>query len=240
MRYLVIFGYWMVAVLLLAAVLVSLGYGFGRALFFATALLPGMFCARLLLPMALRAPSRRAIAVVCVTAGVVVVEWLAMLLAYVYTMPEPGWNAQFPALFSNPVFLLVLLAAFVLPGELLSRYLDRKMPRDRSLSFISDRRKITLSPSQIAYVESCDSEVLLHGTDGVQYRTKTRISQWEQLLDSRFERIHRAYIVNADCVTGFGAGYVQLGELRLEVSRKYKERVAARFSGQDSLVQSGE
>lgn len=236
MRYLVTFGYWIAVVLMLAAVLVSFDYSFGHALFLASAMLPGMFCAKFFLPMAMREPKRRVFSVGCVVVGIVIVEWVAMMLACIGMMPESEWSTHFPSLFSNPVFILILLTAFVVPEELLSRYLKRKMPRDNSLSFISDRRKIKLPPSDILYVESCDSEVLLHGVDGAVYRTKTRISQWEQLLDGRFVRIHRAYIVNADLVTDFSATQVALGEWRLEVSRKYKEAVLTRFATDERVV----
>ena len=42
MRYLVLFGYWMAAVLLLAAVCMSFDYGAGRSLFIATSMLPAV------------------------------------------------------------------------------------------------------------------------------------------------------------------------------------------------------
>ncbi len=48
----------------------------------------------------------------------------------------------------------------------------------------------------ILYVESNDNEVFIHAANGCSYRTRTRISQWEKLLDDRFVRIHRAYLVN--------------------------------------------
>lgn len=237
MRYLVTFGYWVAAVLLLATVMVSFGYGFGRASFIASSLLPGMLAAKFFLPGALRSPRRKGIAVVSVAAGILVLEWLAMLLAYTYTQVDP-WHddVSFPPLFSNPAFLLILLAAFVIPEELLARYLGRRLPRMKRVTFISERRKVTLPVSEIAYVASNDSEVLLHRTNGEVLRTKTRISQWESLLDERFVRIHRSYLVNAEHVTGVAPTAVAIGGRRLEVSRKYRESVAVRFA--DSMDRS--
>ncbi|MDE5815317.1 MAG: hypothetical protein K2H42_03360, partial [Alistipes sp.] len=63
MRYLATFGYWVAAVLILASVLAGFGYSFDRALFVASAMLPGMFCAKFFLPEAFRAPRRRGVAV---------------------------------------------------------------------------------------------------------------------------------------------------------------------------------
>lgn len=59
MKHLATFLYWLAAVFALALILVSFDYRFGRALFLATSLLPGMFCAKFFLPMALRAERRR-------------------------------------------------------------------------------------------------------------------------------------------------------------------------------------
>ena len=116
MRYFATFGYWIAAVLILASVLVGFGYSFERALFIATAMLPGMFCAKFFLPEACRAPRRRVVAVVAVSLGILVVEWLAMLLAHGYTRIVPWYDDMpFPMVFFNPLFLLLLLTAIVLP-----------------------------------------------------------------------------------------------------------------------------
>ncbi len=224
MRYLATIGYWMVAVLILAAVIVSFGYSFDRALFLATAMLPGMFCAKFFLPQAIRAPRRRAIAVIAVSLAILVIEWIAMLLAHSYTQVVP-WcdDIPFPTLFLNPFFLLLVLAAIVVPETLLARCLDRRLPHAERISFISDRRRVTLETTQIVYVESNDSEVLLHTLDGAVYRTKTRISQWERLLDDRFVRIHRAYIVNSAFAEELAGNQVVVAGKRFELSRKYRE-----------------
>ncbi len=229
MRYLILCAYWAGTVLLLALLLMSFDYGFGRALFVASSMLPGMLCAQCFLPQALTVPRRRWVAVAGVAMGAVVVEWVAMLLANRYTQVAAGPREEFPALFSNPVFLSILLAAFVFPGECLSRWLRRRLPRPRSITFISERHKVTLPFAAILYVESNDCEVLLHTTDGSVYRTRTRISQWERLLDDRFVRIHRAYLVNADFATSVSAQSVEVGGIRIECSRKYRETAIARL-----------
>ncbi len=239
MRYLATIGYWMLAVLILAAVIVSFGYSFDRALFLATAMLPGMFCAKFFLPQAIRATRRRAVAVIAVSLAILVIEWIAMLLAHRYTQVVP-WqdDIPFPTLFLNPFFLLLVLAAIVVPETLLARYLDRRLPHAERVSFISERRRVTLETTQIVYVESNDSEVLLHTLDGAVYRTKTRISQWERLLDDRFVRIHRAYIVNSAFAEELAGNQIVVAGKRFELSRKYREeaihllaRIAPRLNG---------
>ncbi len=233
MRYLATIGYWAVAVLLLASVVSGSGYPFDCALFVASAKLPGMFCAKFILPEAFRAPRRRGVAVVAVGLGIVVVEWVAMLLAHRYMQGE-WWQEEvpFPTLFSNPAFLVLLLAAIVIPETLLSRYLDRLLPRMKEIAFVSDRRRVTLEVAQIVYVESNDDEVLVHTLDGGSYRTKTRISQWERLLDDRFVRIHRAYIVNSEQVVSVGGGQAVVAGRTFDLSRKYREGAMRRMKKQ--------
>lgn len=229
MRYWAMAGYWAGAVLSLAVLLVSFDYEFGRALFIASSLLPGMLCAQFFLPQAFAASQRRGVAVVCAVAGVVMVEWVSMLLACTYTRVVVWPHSSFPALFSNPIFLLVVTVAFVLPGELLARWLRQRLPQPRHIAFVSERRKVTLALAAILYVESNDTEVALHTVDGAVYRTRTRISQWEQQLGERFVRIHRAYIVNADHVVRITAQAVEIDGLQIEFSRKYRESAFARL-----------
>ena len=117
MKHLATFLYWLAAVFALALILVSFDYRFGRALFLATSLLPGMFCAKFFLPMALRAERRRVLAVICVVASTLIIEWMSLLLASFHTTPSENlMRAPFPGLFSNPVFILILLVAIVVPG----------------------------------------------------------------------------------------------------------------------------
>ena len=111
-------GYWCVVVLMLASVMASCGYEFRQGVFLSTTMLPGMFCAKLSLPGALRASNRRAVAVAGVAGGILVIEWLALLLAhrYIWSGWLPGDGMVFHVLFYNPVFIGLLLAAVLIPG----------------------------------------------------------------------------------------------------------------------------
>uniref|UniRef100_UPI003FD79CA9 LytTR family transcriptional regulator DNA-binding domain-containing protein n=1 Tax=Alistipes putredinis TaxID=28117 RepID=UPI003FD79CA9 len=55
------------------------------------------------------------------------------------------------------------------------------------------------------------------------------MSQWERLLDDRFIRIHRAWLVNAERVSRVTMTDVTIERVTLEVSRKYRNAVAERF-----------
>ena len=88
---------------------------------------------------------------------------------------------------------------------------------------------MTLDPAEILYVESNDDEVWIRTVSGESYRTKTRISQWEGLLDRRFLRVHRSYIVNTERIDAYRPTRIRIGETEIEISRKYKEATKLRL-----------
>ena len=137
-----------------------------------------------------------------------------------------------PGLLLNPPFILLVLTALIAPEIALEKHLERRCPYARSISFVSDRRKITLDPAEISYVESNDSEVWIHTAGGLAYRTKTRISQWETQLDSRFLRIHRSFIVNTARIDHCCPAHVEIGGMTIEISRKYREAARRRLTEQ--------
>lgn len=112
-----------------------------------------------------------------------------------------------------------------------TRLLGRPAERATQISFISDRRKITLELASIVYIESRDSFVLVHTSDGQSFTTRMKISQWETALDDRFVRIHRSFIVSRAHITRIEAGRVWLAagssaaETPIEISRKYKDKI---------------
>ena len=108
----------------------------------------------------------------------------------------------------------------------LEKYLKSKLPNvERPVTFVSDRRNVSLLPHEICYVESRDTEVWIHATDNRDYRNKTGIAQWEALLDDDFIRVHRSFLVNKSAITSFGAEFVKVGDEEIPVSRKYQNAV---------------
>lgn len=78
----------------------------------------GNVLCEIFLPMALRAERRRVLAVICVVASTLIIEWMSLLLASFHTTPSENlMRAPFPGLFSNPVFILILLVAIIVPGS---------------------------------------------------------------------------------------------------------------------------
>ena len=119
---------------------------------------------------------------------------------------------------------------------LIEHHLENRRPYGRALRFVSDRRPVTLDPGEILYVESNDDEVWIDTANGGAYRTKSRIPQWEALLDRRFLRIHRSYIVNTERIEEVRS--IRIGDRLIEISRKYKEEVRRRL-GSEPSTESG-
>ena len=107
----------------------------------------------------------------------------------------------------------------------LSKYLSSILPEDKTVTFISDRYKVSVHPFEILYVESNDREVSIYATEGRVYRNKTGISQWESILGDGFVRIHRSYIVNLASIKSIDKEYVCVSDLQLPISRKYYKSV---------------
>ena len=94
---------------------------------------------------------------------------------------------------------------------------------DSPITFCSDRKRVSLLPSEIVYVESCDTEVLIHASDGRKLRNKTGIAKWESVLGEPFIRIHRAFLVNSKYITSYKGDTLKVGEEELSISRKYQK-----------------
>lgn len=225
-------GYYAAAIILVAMILLSFGYAFSEALFVGTAFLPGALVARWLYPkisFARRGEGFRDC--LFVTLGILAAELLFVLLVHYFirrfrTGPSAAYVPDVAGALLNPVFIALILLVLVAGDLWLSRLLERVWPTsEQPLRFISDRREITLRPSEIRYIESNDDEVWLHATEGRRFRNKTGISQWEALLGEGFLRIHRSYLINRAFVTGSSLEEVFLAETTLPVSRKYRDRV---------------
>ena len=156
-----------------------------------------------------------------------------------------------PPLLLNPVFLLSMLTLMMAGDYGLGYLLGRHLPESEEtvtfasdlqgttqqgqestqtetlepITFVSNRQSMTLTRQEILYVESCDTEVWIHATEGRRFRNKTPISSWVRLLGSEYLRIHRSYLVRLSACTGLEHDFVLIGDERLPVSRKYKETV---------------
>lgn len=229
-KQLIIVAYWLAAMILTALLLTGLDYDLGHAAVMSLSFLPAAMALSYFLPKVDRTRSRKD---QVLDTAFIILGVMAMTFFFIYLMQmlfilvidriKTGWDL--PSMLWNPVFVAAVLAILAYGHYLLAKWLDRKYPADRPVTFYSGYRKVSLKKEDILYIESRDAEVRVFARDGRQYRNWTGISQWENLLGEDFLRIHRSYLVNvrAACVTA--PDRVAVGGTGLPVSRKYKESV---------------
>lgn len=221
---LITFSYWILAVMIIAMILLSLGYPLALGLLMGSLFLPGTFIVKFLLPKAIKEEGgKRIFSSVFLFMGVAVLEFLLIVSVHIWISDHP--YPSIAGVLVNPMFVAVVITLLCLGDWYLSKYISSILPEDKTITFISDRHKVSILPSEILYVESNDREVSVVTTDGRTYRNKTGISQWESILGDDFIRIHRSYIVNRSSITSVDKEYVWIGDCQLPISRKYYKSV---------------
>ena len=238
MRTTIIIAYWILSVLIaaLTVMLFTDNIPFIRALFMGIMFLPGALAAQYMLPkISFRKRSEGIRNTIYVVLAIMILEYLLLIISYSFQPSGTyvyiqGKNYANPLMFPNdtgvmnPLFITIMVSLLALGGAMLDRWLSKNHPEmDSPITFCSDRKKVSLLPSQMLYIESCDTEVYIHTTDGRKLRNKTSISQWESVLGESFIRIHRAFLVNSKYVDFYKSDTVKVGEETLPVSRKYQK-----------------
>lgn len=233
----IIIAYWALLVLLTAFMLCSLSYSFSESCLLGCLLLPGGIVIKFMLPKILLQPQKnRIINLLLLVLTALIIEILLTFVGHgillslrdelrnYYYGPDP--KPIMSSLLVNPVFLTILLILFAGGDYLLTEYLRKHLKQaPPSITFTSDRKPVSLLYSDILYVESNDTEVWIHSTDGQKYRNKTPISQWENLLGIEFVRIHRSFLVSRSQITKTDSDSLTLTDGQtLPISRKYREQ----------------
>ena len=221
-------AYWLVALALLAAILVSLDYTLAQAVLLSLVFGPCALVLEFLLPKAHRPMDK-----VYLSLAVLVAVFLIIIILHQFvwtTITQYGYaqpTKEVAPMLINPVFLGLILTALSIGDYYWAKWLGRRFKaKDRTITFFSERKSITLRQADIAYVESNDTEVRIVTTSGESYRNKTGIGQWENLLGDGFLRIHRSYLVNIGLASLTDTESVCVAGTNLPVSRKYKEAVS--------------
>lgn len=224
---LITFSYWILAVIIIAMILLSLGYPFALGLLMGSLFLPGTFIVKFLLPKALKEEGgKRIMSSVFLFLGVAVLEFLLIVSVHIWISDHP--YPSIAGVLVNPMFVAVVITLLCLGDWFLSKYLSSILPEDKTITFISDRHKVSILPAEIMYVESNDREVSVYAFDGRVYRNKTGISQWENILGDDFIRVHRSFVVRKEVIRDVTPDAVTLIDgTSIPVSRKYRGVVSS-------------
>ncbi len=227
MRTFLSIAYWLAAIALLSAILVSLDYTLAQAV-----LIGLMFCPCALTLEYFMPKARKPMDKVYLSLAVLVTVVLLILILHQFvwtTITQQGYarpdKAVAPMLI-NPAFLALILTAVSIGDYFWAKWVSARFKgAKRTITFFSERKSVTLALDDIAYVESNDTEVRIVTPGGESYRNKTGIGQWENLLGNDFLRIHRSYLVNLAKTRLASPDAVDVCGIQLPVSRKYKDNV---------------
>lgn len=219
--------YWLVAIVILAVILTSLDYTLTQAILIGLTFCPCALALEFWMPKA-RKPMDKVYLSLAVLVAVVLL--IVILHHYVWSQITPyGYHdsgKEIAPMLINPAFLGLILTALAIGDFFWAKWTCRRFrEKDRTITFFSERKSVTLRLADIAYVESNDTEVRIVTVGGESYRNKTGIGQWESLLGDDFLRIHRSYLVNAGVAKLTSPDTVSICSTELPVSRKYKENV---------------
>ena len=231
----IIVAYWIAAIFLTATILMSLDYDLGHAAIMSLSFLPAAMALSYFLPKVEKTKDlkNRVLDTVFIILGVMTMTfffiylWQLLFVFVIDRSSDTRWDM--PSMLWNPVFVAAILAILAYGHFLLVKWLDQKYPDERPITFTYDYRKVSLKKEEILYIESRDSEVWIHTRDGMLYRNRTGIGQWEDVLGPGFIRIHRAFLVNRSDAAVSSPECVTVAGKELPVSRKYKDAVQRAF-----------
>lgn len=216
--------FWGATIILLTFAISLCGHEFTQSFALAVALLPAIIAMKYSLQnVSFDDKLEGARNLIFATTGSLLLGWLLIVITY--------YNFGFfqEADIEKPIASPLLIATFTIIPAIVAWRIDYYMESHHSyndnITFVSDRRNITLDSSTIRFIESNDTEVYIHTSGDESYRTHTRISHWKALLDRRFVRVHRSYIVNINQIKSYDSQRITIADRTIEISRKYRDDV---------------
>lgn len=88
-----------------------------------------------------------------------------------------------------------------------------------------NRKQVKVKLDEILYIESLKDYIKIHLSDE-NHMTKFSISAFDKLLDTRFVRVHRSFIVNRDKITAFSKHDIEIGEIEIPIGNNYKQNIS--------------
>ena len=232
MRIFLRISYWLLAIVFMAVMLTSLDYTPAQAILIGLVFCPCALALEFWMPKARKPMDKVYLSLAIMTA---VILLIVILHHYVWSqITLYGYHdngKDIAPMLINPAFLGLVLTTLAIGDFFWAKLIGRRFKeKDRTITFFSERKSITLGLTDIAYVESNDTDVRIVTVGRESYRNKTGIGQWENLLGDDFLRIHRSYLVNTGLARLTSPDTVSIGNTELPVSRKYKEIVQSVLS----------
>lgn len=234
MKWTLTISYWTIAVVFIATIIDNLGYSSWESLFISLSFVPGGLCAVYYFKhYKPNSNTEYLVNTSFVLIGVVLMEIFLFLMSHMaicwhkdteeYFLCQP----EIPMALINPVFVSLIITALAYIYHILAeRYSPETSSAREVITFLSDRKTVSLKIEQVLYVESNDTNTIVYTTDGQHFRNRKPISQWEKELGDGFTRTHRSFIVNNNFVTVIGSDIISIGGTSIPVSRKYRQEIS--------------
>jgi len=227
--------YWIAATIILSAILVSILKTYSASLLLSIMILPGaLFAKYFMKDISFKNRKSGIINSLYLALATLFIVYLGIFFSYWFLLKlEPR---DCPDIISNPIFIWLLLISFIGLEKFIVYKLFTTEYKEKYIEFISERKKISIEIDSIKYIESKDDEVWIRTISDISYRTRMKISQWEEVLDNRFLRVHRSFIINKNLICQYNSSLIVIGDKSFEISRKYKEKVLDELSMTQSAI----
>lgn len=91
-----------------------------------------------------------------------------------------------------------------------------------SMFIRKDRKQVKVFLDDILYIESVKDYIRIHTKDE-NHMIKHSMTSFLELLDTRFLRVHRSYIVNQDKITAYTKHDIEIGKIEIPIGERYKD-----------------
>ncbi len=99
---------------------------------------------------------------------------------------------------------------------------DTLVTPNRSYVFVTeDRKQVKITFDDILFIESLKNYIKIN-TRHKTHLIKSGISSFEDLLDSRFLRVHRSYVVNTDKITAYTKQDIEIDDIEIPIGESYR------------------
>lgn len=87
-----------------------------------------------------------------------------------------------------------------------------------------ERKQVKIFLDDVLYIESLKDYIKIHSINE-KHTIKYSISNFQKLLDQRFLRVHRSFIVNTDKITAYTKQDIEIGTIEIPIGERYKGTV---------------
>jgi hypothetical protein len=163
-------------------------------------------------------------------------ETIVLMFTFVYlgnfSFYDMGPNATDSILLGVILYLLVFVGSVLLLIQqfrekqqiILSLLAEQDKLKIPFLEIRSNRKMVKIPLDEIYYIESLADYIQVN-TVRDQIVSKEKISNIEQMLPSKFLRIHRSFIVNKEKINSYTYNEVVVDDTELNIGRSYRKKV---------------